>query len=344
MKSNNQFDTFVALDMDQEGNYMMPQKIFITRRIPDAGIQILLNAGYDVEIYDKSEPLSHQTLLEKVENVDAIISMLSERIDKEVIDHAKNLRVIANYAVGFNNIDIEYALSKKIVVTNTPDVLTEATADLTWALILSVTKRIPEADQFVRSGQFKGWEPMLMLGDDVTDKTLGIIGAGRIGQAVGHRAQGFRMKILYYSTSPKPEFERQTDARYCTPEEIMQSSDILTFHCPLNDQTKHLVNADNIFDIKKGAFIVNTSRGPIIEEKALAKALESGHLGGAGLDVYEFEPEVIPSLLSMKNVVLAPHIGSATKQTRGAMAEMAANNVIAVLSGKKPNNPVNSFT
>ena len=318
-------------------------RVFVTRKIPDAGIRILREAGYDVNVYDDIEPLSREIFLNKIENIDALIPMLSENVDKEAMDRAVKLKIIANYAVGYNNIDINYANTKKIFVTNTPNVLTEATADLTWALILSVTKRIPEADQFVRQGKFKGWEPLLMLGDDVSGKTLGIIGAGRIGQAVGSRARGFKMNVLYYSPSEKKQFEHQIGVRRCEFDELIQKADILTIHCPLNEKTHHMINSENIYNIKKGAFIINTSRGPVIDEKALAKALESGHLGGAGLDVYEFEPEINSTLLMLKNVILLPHIGSATRDTRSAMACMAANNVKAVLNGNKPLNPVNDI-
>ena len=319
---------------------MAQYKVLITRKIPEAGIEILKEAGYKVEIHEATSPLSRETFLQKIAEADAVIPMLSEQIDKEVIDRAPKLKVIANYAVGYNNINVDYARSKNIYVTNTPDVLTEATADLTWALILSATKRIPESDQFVRQGYFKGWEPLLMLGDDVTGRTLGIVGAGRIGQAVGSRARGFRMHVLYYSPTEKKQFEHQIGVRRCEFDELLQTADILTFHCPLNEQTRHLLNAENIYKIKKGAYIINTSRGPVIEESALVQALENGHLGGAGLDVYEFEPKIHPKLLTLKNVVLLPHIGSATKETRSAMSRIAAENVKSVLSGKKPLNPV----
>lgn len=315
-------------------------KVLITRKIPETGIEILKKAGYEVDVHESTSPLSRETFLQKITDADAVIPMLSEDINKEAIDQAPRLKVIANYAVGYNNIDVRYAHLKNIYVTNTPNVLTEATADLTWALILSATKRIPESDQFVRKGQFKGWEPLLILGDDVSGKTLGIIGAGRIGQAVGQRAVGFNMNILYYSPSRKKEFEIKTGAFLCRLEELLERSNIITFHCPLNDQTKHLINSKNIVKMKKGAFLINTSRGPVVEESALAEALKNGHLGGAGLDVYEFEPEIHSRLLELKNVVLLPHIGSATKETRNAMAKIAAENVKSVLSGNKPLNPV----
>ena len=220
---------------------MAQYKVLITRKIPEAGIEILKEAGYKVEIHEATGPLSRETFLQKIAEADAVIPMLSEQIDKEVIDRAPKLKVIANYAVGYNNINVDYARSKNIYVTNTPDVLTEATADLTWALILSATKRIPESDQFVRQGYFKGWEPLLMLGDDVTGRTLGIVGAGRIGQAVGSRARGFRMHVLYYSPTEKKQFEHQIGVRRCEFDELLQTADILTFHCPLNEQTRHLL-------------------------------------------------------------------------------------------------------
>lgn len=319
---------------------MKPFRVFITRVIPEPGIKILQDAGYQVEVYKETQPLTKKLLLDKIKNADAVITMLSEQIDKEVIDSASQLKIIANYAVGYNNIDINYANTKNIYVTNTPGVLTEATADLTWALILSVTKRIVESDHYVHQGQFKGWEPMLMLGDDVYNKTLGIIGAGRIGQAVGRRAFGFNMNILYSSPSAKKSFEQETGAQKCQLDELMQSADIITIHCPLNEQTRHLINSKNLYQIKKGAYIINTSRGQVIDEYALANALKDGHLGGAGLDVYEFEPKILPELYKLKNVILLPHIGSATKETRSAMACIAAENVKVALSGEKPPNPV----
>jgi len=315
-------------------------RVFITRKIPDAGIQILEEAGFDVDVYEDGQLPGKKLFLEKMKNADAVITMLSEQITKEVIDKAPKLKIIANYAVGFNNIDVDYAKSKNIHVTNTPDVLTNATADLTWALILGVTKRIVESDGFVRSGKFKGWEPLLMLGGDVSGKTLGIVGAGRIGQAVGSRARGFNMHVLYYSPSEKPEFSHQIGVRRVEFNELLENSDIITFHCPLNEQTRHMIHSGNIKKIKEGAYLINTSRGPVIEEKALAKALESGYLAGAGLDVYEFEPDIEPELLSLKNVILLPHIGSATHETRRAMARIAANNVKSVLLNQKPLNPV----
>lgn len=315
-------------------------KIYITRKIPENGLQLLLERGYAVDIHDQELPPSPERLKQKIKNVDGIICLLSDKIDKDIINRAEKLKVIANFAVGFNNIDVDYARSKNIMVTNTPDVLTEATADLTWALLLGISKRIVESDQFTRQGNFKGWNPLLLLGGDVTGKTLGLIGAGRIGQAVGYRAMGFRMSVLYYSPERQQKFENETEARQVPLLDLLKQSDYISIHCPLNDQTRHLINRDNIYSIKKGAYLINTARGPIIEEAALVDALRKNHLAGAGLDVYEFEPQITVELFGFSNVILLPHIGSATNSTRSAMARIVAQNVIHVLETGQPLNPV----
>ncbi len=319
---------------------MGKHKVLITARIPDTGIQMLQEKGYEVEVLDEEAENITALIGEKIQFADAVLPLLSHKIDKDLIARAPNLKVIANYAVGYNNIDVEYARSRGIVVTNTPDILTPATADLTWALILAVSKRIVEGDALVRSGQFKGWRPKLLLGEDVSGKTLGIIGAGRIGQAVGRRAVGFGMRILYFSPNPKPEFERETKAELVALETLLAESDFISLHCPLTEQTHHLLHAGNMSQIKRGAYLINTSRGAVVEEKALVDMLRIGHLAGAGLDVYEFEPLVSKELLEMKNVVLLPHIGSATVETRNEMARMAARNIISVLEKGKALHPV----
>jgi glyoxylate reductase len=315
-------------------------KVFITRKIPSAGIELLHEKGYDVDVHVKDSPPDEKLFINKLKHIDALIPLLSDKIDKGLIDQAPNLKVIANYAAGYNNIDVKYARSKKIEVTNTPDVLTSATADLTWALILSISKRVVEGDRFLRDEKFKGWAPLLMLGGDVTGKTLGIIGAGRIGQAVARRAKGFDMTVLYTSLERIAAFEDETDSSMVDLEELLSRSDYISIHCPLTEDTHHLINAGNINQIKQGAYLINTARGPIVEEKALAEALVNGRLSGAGLDVYEFEPQVTKELLALKNVVLLPHVGSATLETRSEMARIAARNVIAVLEHGKPVNPV----
>ena len=315
--------------------------VLITRKIPDAGIKLLQEKGYRLIINDRDRPLSRDELKTMIRDCDGVITLLSDTMDKEIIDAAPNLKVIANYAVGYNNIDIDYATRRSIRVTNTPDVLTPATADLAWALLMAVSKRIVEADAFVRAGKFKGWAPELFLGHDVTGKTLGIIGAGRIGQAVGRRAKGFEMTLLYHSRSPKPNFEAETGARRVSLEVLLQSSDFVSLHCPLTEETYHLLNEQRLKSMKKGSILINTARGPVVDETALVQALKHGPLGGAGLDVYENEPQVHPELLKMKNVVLLPHIGSATTETRNEMARMVARNIIAVLEQGRPVNPVN---
>jgi len=318
-------------------------EVLITRKIPEIGIDLLKAAGYKVTVNENDQPLPRVELLESIEKFDALVCMLSDKIDKEVLDRAKRLKVIANYAVGYNNIDIEEATRRKIFVTNTPDVLTAATADLAWALLLAVSRRVVEADHFLRQGKFKGWAPELLLGTEVSGKTLGIVGAGRIGQAVGHRALGFDMKILYYSRQPKPEFEQATGAHFLALDELLATADFVSLHCPLTPETHHLLNEERIFAMKKGAILINTARGPVVDEKALVKALKKRHLAGAGLDVFENEPEVHPELLSLNNVVVLPHIGSATVETRSEMARMVAKNVISALEKGVPVNPVNSF-
>ncbi len=319
---------------------MKKSKVLITRKLPEAAREILTGKGYDVLIRDEERETLEEFLKSNLNSSDALIPLLSDPIGKEVIDQAPNLRIIANYAAGYNNIDIDYARSKGIVVTNTPDVLTNATADLTWALILSVAKRVTEGDRFVRDGKFSGWGPLLMLGAEITGKVIGIIGAGRIGQAVGRRAAGFEMSVLYTSNQKKQEFEQATGAMRVDLEMLLSRSDIISLHCPLTDETRHLIDKHAFSLMKKTVIFINTSRGPVVDESALAEALENSQIGGAGLDVYEFEPEITTSLLKLNNVILLPHMGSATPETRTEMARMAANNVIAVLENKAALNPV----
>ncbi|HEM49545.1 MAG TPA: D-glycerate dehydrogenase, partial [Caldithrix sp.] len=258
--------------------------VLITKQIPQAGIDLLSEKGYQVIVGDEDFSLAETSSISGLKNIDALITLLSDPVDKKMIDSTPNLKIIANYAVGYNNIDIDYAASKGIFVTNTPDVLTNATADLTWALILAVSKRIVESDQFMRNRLFTGWQPMLMLGGDVTGKTLGIIGAGRIGQAVARRAKGFEMNILYSGRSRKEKFEKETGAKKVTLEELLKQSDFISLHCPLTPETRHLINRNNISLMKKSAYLINTSRGPVVEEEALTMALKEKNITGAGLD------------------------------------------------------------
>ncbi len=319
---------------------MGTQKIFISANIPEAGIKMLREKGYTVAIYDGSAPITKAAIKKQLVDADALIPLLSDTIDEEIIEAAPKLKIIANYAVGYNNINLGAARKRGIIVSNTPDILTPATADLTWALLLSVSKRIPEADRFMRAGRFTGWGPKLMLGGDVTGKTLGIIGAGRIGRAVAKRAAGFDMRVVYFSRSRNEEIEQNSDAFFMPLNTLLEEADFISIHCPLTEETHHLINEDRMKQIKKGAYLINTARGPVVDEAALIEALKSGRLAGAGLDVYEFEPKVSAALLEMEQVVLLPHIGSGTTETRAEMSRICARNIIEVFEGRKAVTPV----
>ena len=319
---------------------MKQMRVFITRKIPENGIAILKNAGIQVDIYEGEEPPTKKIIIEGVKKADGLISLLSDPIDREVIDAGRQLKVIGNYAVGYNNIDIEYAKKRGIVVVNTPGVLTETTADLAFSLILTAARRVVEGHKFVEAGRFRGWAPLLLLGRDVYGATLGIIGAGRIGQAVGKRARGFNMRILYYSRSRKPDFERETGAKYVSLETLLRESDVISIHVPLTPETKHLLGKREFEIMKDGAILVNTARGEVVEERWLIEALKKGKLFAAALDVFYGEPRINPELLKLKNVVLTPHIGSATETTRRKMAEMVCEDVRRVLIGEEPENRV----
>lgn len=315
-------------------------RVFVTRHIPKEALDIL-KSKCSLGVYESDEAIPRNILLEKVRDLDGLLCLLSENIDKELIDHAPNLKVISNLAVGFNNIDIEYATRKKIVVTNTPGVLTDATADFTWALLLATARRVMEADRMCRVLKFKGWGPMVLLGHDIVGKTLGILGAGRIGTAVIERSRGWRMEILYYDKEVNTYLEEEFNARRVNMNELLENSDFISIHLPLSDETKYLIDAEALRIMKETAILINTARGPIVNESALLNALQQKWIAGAGLDVFEHEPEITTGLTELDNVVLAPHIGSATVATRNKMAVMAADNLLAVLEGKNPNFPVN---
>lgn len=312
-------------------------KVYITRKLPINIGEQFREHGIDYEI-SESMP-SKLELLSGVRDADGIISLLTDPIDREVINSAPNLKVIANYAVGYDNIDIEYAASKGIYVTNTPDVLTETTADLAFGLILSAGRRITEGDKYLRAGNFRGWTPDEMLGTDIFGKTIGIVGFGRIGQAVGRRAAGFNMTVLYTAHSDR---QTQYASQRVSFEELIEKSDVISINAPLNSETQGLFNYDVFKKMKKNAVLVNTARGKIIKEGDLVKALKEGIIRFAGLDVYEEEPRINQELLKMDNVVLTPHIGSATVQTRQKMAVMCTDAVIDVLiRGRRPDLCVN---
>ncbi|MFN3691398.1 MAG: 2-hydroxyacid dehydrogenase [Fervidobacterium sp.] len=315
-------------------------KVFITYAIPKIGIE-MLRAKYDVDVYEGDEFLSKNEMIERARKADGIVTQLRDPIDEEFINSLENVKIIANYAVGYNNIDVGVATNRGIYVTHTPGVLTEATADIAFALLLAVARRIVESDRFVRDGKFVGWKPKLFLGYDLYGKTLGIIGMGRIGQAVARRALGFGMKIVYYNRNKLPvELEKQYNASYVKLDELIEISDFISIHTPLTQETYHLIDEDRISRMKPNAIVINTARGPVVDERALYEALRDGKIAGAGFDVYENEPLLTPGLEKLSNVVLLPHIGSATYETRDKMSEMVALNIIEALEGRIPPNLV----
>ena len=318
---------------------MQKPKLFITRYIPEEAIK-RLEEVFEVEIFPENRAITHEELKEKVKDIDALICLLTDNIDHEIIEAASNLKCISVYAVGYNNIDVETATKHSIVICNTPGVLTETTADLAWALIMSCARRIVEADRFVREGKFQGWEPMLMLGNDIFGKTLGIIGMGRIGRAVANRALGFDMKVIYYDPQVDPE-SLPSDYVSVDLTTLCQNSDFISIHTPLTPETRHLIGEKEFNLMKPTAILINTARGPIIDEQTLISALKEHKIAGAGLDVYENEPVIPEELIKLSNVILLPHIGSASYETRTKMALLAAENAIAVIEGKNPPARVN---
>jgi glyoxylate reductase len=311
--------------------------VLVTTRLPSAVLR-RLEESCSVEVYDQGPEMPREALLARIEGKAGLISMFNNRIDREVIDAGGSLRVIATVAVGHNNIDVAAARERGIVVTNTPDVLTEATADLTWALILDITRRVSEGDRLVRRGGWTRWAFDFMLGSDLRGKQLGIVGFGRIGRTVARRAAAFGMRVAY-APGRRPH-EADPVAEPMALDRLLATSDVVTLHCPLTPETHHLIAQAGLARMKRTAYLVNTSRGQVVDEAALAWALENRMIAGAALDVYENEPGVHPKLMTLENVVLSPHIGSATIETRTAMADLAARNVLAVLSGETPLTPV----
>ncbi len=317
-------------------------KVFVTRLIPDSGINLLKEAGFEVEVSDFDGVLPREKLLEKIKGVDAILSLLTDKINSEVATAAgPQLKIVANYAVGYDNIDVKALAEKGIVVTNTPEVLTEAVAEHAIALMFAIARRIVEADQFMRDGKYVGWQPMLFLGSGLVAKTLGLVGLGRIGAEVAKRMHdGFEMKIIYYDVRRSEELEQKYHLEYRDLDSLLKESDFVSIHVPLLSTTRHLIGGPQFKMMKKTAYLVNTSRGPVLDEKALVEALRNGDIGGAALDVYEEEPKMVPGLAELANTVLTPHTASATIEARNAMSELAAKNIIAVLSGQPPLTPV----
>ncbi len=319
----------------------MKPKIYITRRVPDAILE-KISSVCEVRMWDKEDvPVPRDILLKELKDADGVFSMLTENIDKEALDQAENLKVIANMAVGYNNIDVAEAKNNGIIVTNTPGVLTETTADLTFALLMTTARRIVESSAYLRNGEWKTWSPMQLTGQDIYGANLGIIGMGRIGQAVAKRAKGFDMNVCYYNRSRKPEIERDLDISYLDFDSLITESDFICILVPYSPDVYHLIGQKELEKMKENAILVNTARGGIIDETALYDALQNNVITAAGLDVFEEEPiSVDHPLLTLPNVVTLPHIGSASVNTRYKMADLTAENLIKTLSGKEPVTPV----
>ncbi|MFJ8267517.1 2-hydroxyacid dehydrogenase [Peribacillus asahii] len=320
----------------------MKQKVLITRKPPEHILQ-LLNDCFEVTLWDcEEEQIPREFLLEQIAEVDGVLCLLTEHIDEEVINKGKGLKVISNLAVGYNNIDVEYASSKEMMVTNTPGVLTETTADLTFALLMATSRRLVEASGVLREGKWKTWSPMFLTGMDVYGATIGIIGLGEIGAAVARRAKGFGMELLYYSRTQKPALEQELGIQYVSQEELLRRSDFVCLLTPYTKDTENLITLEELKMMKKTAILINTARGGIVNEDDLVMALTEGIIWGAGLDVFAEEPiPVDHPLLTAPNVVALPHIGSASVQTRTKMWELAARNLIEALEGRTPPHLVN---
>ena len=315
--------------------------VLISRQLPEPAIR-LARSRAEVDAYAQDAPMPRGELLERLAGKQGLVCVISEAIDEELLAARPTLRVVSNVAVGYNNVDVAACTRRGIVVTNTPDVLTETTADFAWTLLMATARRLAEADRYTREGRFRQWEYMLLLGGDVHGKTLGVVGFGRIGRAVARRAQGFGMRVLYQdAVAADAATERELRATRTDLATLLRESDFVTLHTPLIAETRHLINAESLRTMKKTAYLINAARGPVVDEAALVRALREGWIAGAGLDVFEEEPKVHPGLVDLPNVVLAPHIASASHETRLRMATLAVENCLAVLEGKTPPTPVN---
>lgn len=320
---------------------MAKASVYVTRLIPEENIAEL-RKHFDVEVNPDDRALSKEELKVKLKGKNAVVSLLTDTIDGEVLDAAgSQLKIVANYAVGFNNFDLAAATERGVILTNTPGVLDEATATLAFTLLLAMARRIPEADKFVRDGKWQGWAPMFFIGLDVDKKTLGIAGLGRIGQCVARKARGFDMKIIYTDVRRNEEFENEVGAAYVDKETLLKESDFLTLHVPLLPETHHYIGETELKIMKPTAVLINASRGPVVDEAALVKALQAKEIWGAALDVFEDEPKIAPGLSDLDNVVIVPHIASATMDTRLKMGAIAVGNIIKVLNGQEPDTCVN---
>lgn len=317
-------------------------KVFITRKLPGKALVQLTNAGHEVVVEDADRPIERSVLLSKVNGVEAIISLLTEKIDEEVLVAAgPSLKIVANYAVGYDNVDVEACQKHNVYVTNTPsEVVNESVAEFTWAMMMMLGRRVLEAVMFAKKAAYRDWDPDAFLGFNLSGRMIGVVGLGRIGKMVARRAVGFGVKVLY--TQRKQDLACEAELGVvCVPlEELLNKSDFVSLHVPLNEETKHLINAESLGRMKQGSFLINAARGPIVDEAALVEALRSGRLGGAALDVFENEPNPHPELLQMENVILTPHVASGTVEAREDMELVAVRNVLAALSGETPPNVV----
>lgn len=318
--------------------------IYVTRKIPENGLAMLREKGFTLDVSEKDGVLTKEELLAALaaKPYDGVLCLLTDTINSETFNAVPTAKIFANYAVGFNNIDVPEAKKRGIAITNTPGALTNTVAEHAMALILAATTRTAEGDRFVRAGKYKGWGPMMLLGMDLAGKTLGVLGAGRIGSRLAYHAKhGFDMNVIYYDVKQNSDFEKETGARFCaTVDEVLKDADVVSVHVPLLDSTKHLINAERLAMMKPTAYLINTSRGPVIDEAALVAALKAGTIAGAGLDVYENEPALASGLAECENAVLTPHIASASVPTREGMAKLAAENLIAFFGGTTPPNLV----
>lgn len=323
----------------------MTKRIFVTRKIPEKGINMLKDKGYAVDVYPKDKIVPKKDLIRNLKkgNYDAVLCLLTDKIDASLFDAVPSIKLYANYATGYDNMDIAEAKKRGITLTNAPaDLSAEAVAEHTIALMLSLAARVVEADEFVRRGKYAGWSPMNFVNSDILGKTLGLVGVGRIGGRVAFYAKGLELKIMYTDIARNERIEQECNATYCNSlEELLEQADIVSLHTPLLPSTHHLINKRRLAKMKPTSLLVNTSRGPVVDEKALVQALEKKVIGGAALDVFEFEPKLSPGLAKLQNVILTPHTASASIEARNQMAEVAANNIIDFFEGRMPRNSVN---
>ena len=320
---------------------MTKPKLLITRRIPDEALK-LLAPHFEIDHHDQAAAIPRPLLLRKIKDKEGLLCILTDKVDARLLAAAPKLKAVATYSVGFDHIDIKACSARRVAVTNTPGVLTETTADFTWALLLSAARRVVEGDAFMRGGKYKGWDPLMILGTDVHGKTLGIVGFGRIGQAVARRAMGFGMKVVYYDTQRIfPEVEREFGALFVDLNDLLRQADFVTLHTVLDATTHHLIDQKAFALMKRSAYLINAARGPIVDEKALVRALRTKRIRGAGLDVYECEPKMAAGLSKLPNVVLAPHLASASLETRLKMGVMAAEGSLVLVRRRKPAYPAN---